>query len=526
MRAAGDLSKVLVAREQGRIPWPFSPGHWTPWYNAGGSEPRSADTRVNLTAMPVIGTKTKIVATVGPASETAERLTRLVEAGVAVFRLNMAHGRRGWHEAVLGRIRRVSEDLDRPLAILIDLGGPKIRLGPIAGGSVNCEIGHRFRFVVDAAAARGPNDLTSSHRALVQALEIGNVVLLVDGMVSMRVEEKQEGAVVCRVVQPGEIRSGAGINVPGVHLPGGALTEKDYGDVRWAAGHSVDFFGLSFVRRPEDVRELRDELRRLDSGARIVAKIERAEAVEALNEIIHEADAIMVARGDLGVEIDIARIAGVQKQVIRRCRQARVPVITATHMLESMRSSRLPTRAEATDVANAILDGSDASCSLLRRDRPLSGGGGGDDAVHRTRNGAADRAWVGPEPGVRSPQAASSIIDGIVEATSRLAKEIRATLVLVATRDGNTALLLSKQRSRTPILGISHHKATVRCMSLYWGVTPLHFPEAQDSGELLRRVTNWARKQDLLRPGDRVVLIASTHWTTTGHNMIVVDEVK
>ncbi|HWQ70482.1 MAG TPA: pyruvate kinase, partial [Patescibacteria group bacterium] len=209
------------------------------------------DTYVSLTVKPLISTKTKIVATVGPASETAERLTQLVEAGVAVFRLNMAHGRRDWHEAVLGRIRRVSEDLDRPLAILTDLGGPKIRLGPIAGGSVNCEIGHRFRFVVDPAAACGPNDLTSSHRTLVQQLEVGDVILLVDGLVSMRVEEKQEGAVVCRVVQPGEIRSGAGINVPGVQLPGGALTEKDYDDVRWAAGHSVDFYGLSFVRRPE-----------------------------------------------------------------------------------------------------------------------------------------------------------------------------------------------------------------------------------------------------------------------------------
>lgn len=482
---------------------------------------------MNLTAMPVIETKTKIVATVGPASETAERLTQLVEAGVAVFRLNMAHGRRDWHEAVLGRIRRVSEELDCPLAILTDLGGPKIRLGPIAGGRVNCEIGHRFRFVVDPPAARGPNDLTSTHRALVQQLEVGILVLLVDGMVSMRVEEKQQGAVVCRVVQPGEIRSGTGINVPGVQLPGGALTEKDYGDVRWAAGHSVDFFGLSFVRRPEDVRELRDELRRLDSGAGIVAKIERAEAVETLDEIIHEADAIMVARGDLGVEIDIARIAGVQKQIIRRCRRARVPVITATHMLESMRSSRLPTRAEATDVANAILDGSDAL--MLSAETAI--GRYPVEAVAMMRSIAREtepliEPWVGPEPGGCSPKAASSIIDGIVEATSRLAEEVRATLVLVATRDGNTALLLSKQRSRTPVLGISHHEATVRRMGLYWGVIPLYFPEAHDSGKLLRRVTNWARERDLVRHGDRVVLVASTHWTATGHNMIVVDEVK
>lgn len=317
-------------------------------------------------------------------------------------------------------------DLNRPLGVLTDLEGPKIRLGPIVGGSVNCEIGHRFRFVVNPAAARGPDDLTPSHRALVQQLDVGDVVLLVDGLVSMRVEEKQEGAVVCRVVQPGEIRSGAGINVPGVRLPGGALTEKDYDDLRWAAGHSVDFLGLSFVRRPEDVRELRGELRRLDSDARIVAKIERAEAVEVLDEIIHEADAIMVARGDLGVEIDIARIAEVQKRIIRRCRQARVPVITATHMLESMRSSRLPTRAEATDVANAILDGSDAL--MLSAETAI--GHYPAEAVAMMGSIAREtepllEPWVGPQPRGGSPLAESSIIDGIVGATSRLAEEIR-----------------------------------------------------------------------------------------------------
>jgi pyruvate kinase len=471
------------------------------------------------------GTKTKIVATVGPATETAERLAQLVEAGVDVFRLNLAHGRRDWHEAVLGRIRQVSKDLGHPLGILTDLGGPKIRLGPIAGESVNVEVGQVFRLVADPAAARGATDLTSTYPALVQQLDVGDVVLLVDGLVAMRVEAKQDGAVVCRVVQPGEIRSGAGINVPGVQLPGGALTEKDYGDVRWATAQSVDFFGLSFVRRPEDVRELRDELRRLGSNAQIVAKIEKAEAVEALDEIIGETDAIMVARGDLGVEIDMARIASVQKQIIQRCRQARVPVITATHMLESMRSSRLPTRAEATDVANAILDGSDAlmlSAETAIGHYPV-------EAVAMMRSIAREterllEPWFGREPGTRPGPTALPILDGLVEATSRLADEIRATLVLVATRDGHTALVLSKQRSRTPILGISDQEATVRRMSLYWGVTPLHFPEARDSAELLTRVKAWARERDLLRPGDRVVLLASTHWTATGHNMIVVDE--
>ena len=479
------------------------------------------------TSRPRIGTKTKIVATVGPASDTPERLAQLVEAGVDVFRLNLAHGRRDWHEAVLGRIRQVSQDVGRPLGILTDLAGPKIRLGPIAGGSVSGEIGQLFRFVSDPLAARERHDLTSTYGALVEQLEVGDMVLLADGTVSMRVEEKREAAVVCRVVQPGEIRSGAGINVPGIQLPGGALTEKDSSDVRWAAGQSVDVFGLSFVRRAADVRELRDELRRLNSDAQIVAKIEKAEAVEALDEIIRGSDAVMVARGDLGVEIDVARIAGVQKQIIRRCRQARVPVITATHMLESMRSSRRPTRAEATEVANAILDGSDAlmlSAETAIGQYPV-------EAVAMMRAIARETEPLlepsfGREPGVGPAPAVPPIIEALVEAASRLAGDIRATLVLVATWEGNTALVLSKQRRHTPILGISSHEATVRRMCLCWGVTPLHVPDFHDSGELLRRVTDWARGRDLLDRTDRVVLIASTHWTATGYNMIVVDEVR
>jgi pyruvate kinase len=481
--------------------------------------------RVGLTSRPHIGIKTKIVATVGPATETAERLAQLVDAGVDVFRINMAHGRSDWRDAVVGRIRQVSTDLDRPLAILADLGGPKIRLGPVPGGSVECEVGQAVRFVADPAAAQASHDLTLTHGGVVHQLAVGDMVLLGDGMVSMQVEEKFEAVAVCRVVQPGEIRSGTGVNVPGIRLPGGALTEKDRGDVRWAAGHSVDFLGLSFVRFAADVQELRDALQRLGARTQIVAKIEKAEALERLDEIIDASDAIMVARGDLGVEIDVARIAGVQKQIIRRCQRARRPVITATHMLESMRSSRLPTRAEATDVANAILDGSDAlmlSAETAIGQHPV-------EAVAMMRSIARETEPLlppspEPGPGGRTPPAAAPVGEALAEAASRLADEIRAALVLVATRDGHTARMLSSRRSRTPILGFSDREDTVRRMCLYWGVTPRHLPECHDSGDLLRWVADWGRRRDLLHPGDRVVVVASTHWSATGHNMIVVED--
>jgi pyruvate kinase len=392
---------------------------------------------------------------------------------------------------------------------------------------VQCELGEVFRFVVDPLSARTTHELTLTDSTVIHQLAAGDRVLLADGMVSMQVEHKDDMAAVCRVLQPGEIRSGTGVNVPGVRLPGGALTDKDRSDVRWVAGRPVDFVGLSFVRGAADVAELRDELRRLDSSAQIVAKIEKAEAVERLDEIIATSDAIMVARGDLGVEIDVSRIAGVQKQIIRRCQLARRPVITATHMLESMRTSLLPTRAEATDVANAIFDGSDAL--MLSAETAIGGYPVEAVAMMRSIAGETERLlepWPDLMPGTHPAPAAAPIDEALVEAAIRLADEIRAAAVLVATGDGHAALLLSKRRRRTPVLGFSHHERIVRRMCLYWGVTPRWLPGDRDDADLRSRMTEWGRRQGLFHPGDRVVLIARTGTSSgTGHNVITVEDV-
>jgi pyruvate kinase len=471
--------------------------------------------------------KTKIIATVGPASESVERLTELIRAGANIFRLNMAHGKPEWRDDVLGRIRDVSNRLATPVAVLADLSGPKIRLGAIPGGSLQCETGQVLRFVTAGGAGDDACDLTSTYSPLVSELSPGDLVLLADGTVSLRVEEKFAGTAVCRVEQAGEIRTGGGINLPGVELSAAALTDKDRDDLHWAVGAGVDFLGLSFVRRALDVRELRDELHRLKSPAQIVAKIEKPQAVAALDDIIRESDAIMVARGDLGVEIDVARVPTVQKDIIERCHQARVPVITATQMLESMRTNRIPTRAEATDVANAILDGSDAvmlSAETAMGQYPV-------EAVATMNRIAREaehllRPRFGRDQGDRPHSCPIDITESLVEATSRLADQVCAKLIIVATRTGNTALFLSKQRSRTPIVGISDSEVAVRRMCLYSGVMPLLAPDFRDSAQLLDHVTSWAKGQGLLSVGDRVVLIASTHWTATGHNMIGVHEVN
>jgi pyruvate kinase len=472
--------------------------------------------------------KTKIVATLGPASEGPDQLAALVAAGADVFRLNMAHGDHAWHDAVLARVRALGESLHRPIAVLTDLGGPKIRLAPIDGGKLDCAPGDIVFFVTDASAASSPRHLRSTYPTLVEELRVGDLVLLSDGTVALRVEQKQPDAVRCRCVQPGEIRSGGGINLPGADLAVPALTPKDYDDLRWAVAHGVDFIGQSFVRRAADVRLLRDELARLGGRAHIVAKIEKPQAVEALDDIIRGADAIMVARGDLGVEIDLARIAVVQKQIIARCQQARVPVITATQMLESMRTSRMPTRAEATDVANAILDGSDAlmlSAETAIGQYPVEAVAMMNRIAHETEPLIVPQFTLPAQPSAVTTDV-PAVPAAIVEATSRVADQIRAKLVIVATHSGNTALALSKWRSRTPILGISDEPATTRRMCLYWGVTPLDAPRFENSVELMRHVTQWGRDHQVLETGDRVVLVASTQGTAAGHDMMVVHEVR
>jgi pyruvate kinase len=478
---------------------------------------------MNSSSETATSAKTKIVATVGPASESVERLEAMIRAGVDVFRLNLAHGHYEWLERIIRKIQQTSARVDRPVALLADLGGPKIRLGQIPGGQIACETGQRFRFVTASAATDSPGELTSTYESLVAELKAGDLVLLADGTVSMSVEDKTADAATCVVVQPGEIRSGGGINLPGVELAVPALTDKDRRDLEWVATQPVDFIGLSFVRRAGDVAELRAELTRLKSDAQIVAKIEKPQALDSIEEIIRASDAIMVARGDLGVEIDVARIAAVQKDIIRRCHAARVPVITATQMLESMRSSRLPTRAEATDVANAILDGSDA---LMLSAETAIGQYPVESAAMMSRIALQTERLLQPrlaQPAAPSDQSdIPAVTESLVEAASRLADRISARLVVVATHTGRTARVLSRHRIQTPILGISDRLETVRRMCLYWGVTPLHAPHFRDSAELIQHVTEHARNRNMLAAGDRVVLIASTGWTSTRHDMIVV----
>lgn len=467
---------------------------------------------------------TKIVATVGPSSDTQETLESLIAAGVDVFRVNTAHGDQAQWETRLGQIRAASKHVGQLVAILVDLAGPKIRLGELPKGHVRFSVGQQVRFVRGTESEK-PEELVSNYDRLVDELSAGDRVMLADGTVSLVVEDAEPNHALCRVVQPGLVRSRQGINLPGAKLTIPTLGDDDRQHAAWAARNEVDFLGLSFVRKAQEIRELRSLLQSHGSEAQIIAKIEKPEALSNFEEIAAAADAVMVARGDLGVETDIAEIAVAQKQIIEVCNNLRKPVIIATQMLDSMQHSSIPTRAEVTDVANAILDGADA-CMLS-----------GETAIGAYPRQAVEmmhRIALATEPVYRKrpplpkpdldPESSNQITAATVYHAGRLAEEVDAKMVVVATASGHTALALSKNRSFVPTVGVSDSEATLRRMCLYWGVVPLTDAPTHHRSELLEYVVARGRERGYLVAGDRIVLITGTGLVSSAHNMVVVHE--
>ncbi len=490
----------------------------------------------NLPHEPLGKVRTKIVATLGPASRSEAVLRRMVEAGVDVFRLNFSHGTQAEHSEVLQRIRALSDEVKRPIAVLQDLGGPKIRLGAIAGDEVECHLGEKFVLTAEGSST-DPHRLTSTYQGLVQDLKENDQVLFADGMVAMVVESVSKEEARLRVTLEGRLRSRQGINVPGAALSVNALTEKDLQDLDWTAQNSVDYVGLSFVRRPEDVVALRQELERRGSRARIVSKIEKPQAVNQLEEIIAQSDAVMVARGDLGVEMDVARVPAIQKRVIAACNRARVPVITATQMLNSMETSSRPTRAEASDVFNAVLDGTDAvmlSGETAIGQYPVEAVATMNRIAKEAEDllfGPGGSAWSAVDPRANTASRARAsmiqpITESVVEAASLACRRLEARLLVVATHSGRTALALSKQRHATPTLALTDDSEVVRAMSLYWGVTPLACEGMQGAEQALALALDWAKPRGLIAQGDLVVLVSGTMPNSPIHNAMLVREVE
>jgi len=473
---------------------------------------------------PALHCRTKIVATLGPASSAPEMLVKLIHAGVDVFRLNMAHGTREQHEQQYRGIRDASRQAGRPVGILVDLAGPKIRLKELPGGEYHCQEGGQVRFV--RGEPQAPGDFATTYELLIDDLEVGDRVMLADGTVSLSVVERTNDYALCNVVQEGVVRSRQGVNLPGVKLRTPAMTDRDRDNAAWAAQVGADFIGLSFVRRAEDVHQLRRVLLEHRSRAKIIAKIEKPEALDCLEDIVAAADGAMVARGDLGVEIDVARIGVVQKQIIGICNRMQKPVIVATQMLESMHHNLRPTRAEATDVANAVLDGADA-CMLSGEtavgEHPV-------EAVAMMQRIALETEQLFQQ---RSPRGGNHsrimglhpITQAVVQGASQIARHLEAALIVVGSHSGATALAMSNQRNYVPVVGISDNPQTLRHMCLFWGVTPVENAPVQDSALVAKFIEEWGRQFNLLEAGQRILLVRGTMQGASVHNLLVVHEV-
>jgi len=500
--------------------------------------------------------QTKIVATVGPANESPEMLARLIRAGVDVFRLNMAHGGPQQQQPRLEAIRRASDEVGQTVAVLTDLAGPKIRLGPLPDDQVTLDADDTVEFIRPAteegqgeggtgktSAASEPLPpptphengghtyrLTTTYERLIDELAPGDRIMLADGTVALHVEHVDDDCARCSVSQPGLIRSRQGVNLPGVKLSVPALGPEDRENATWAAEQEIDFVGLSFVRRPGEVTELQQLLEEHKPSAsasrgQVIAKIEKPEAVEHIDQIIDATDGIMVARGDLGVEIDIAEVAVVQKRIIAECRRRRKPVIVATQMLDSMQHARVPTRAEVADVANAILDGADA-CMLSGETAIGKYPVQSVEMMHRIA--LATEPLCSRQPHAREEigpvEGDHAITETTVLAAGRMAEQLDAKMIVVASASGATALSIAKNRHSVPAVGVSDSPNTLRRMCLYWGVFPLAGVPTAEPRAMLEHVTDWARRIGSLNPGDRVILVAGTGLSSSAHNVIVVHE--
>ena len=459
--------------------------------------------------------RTKVVATIGPATAEPDRLEALLETGVDVCRLNFSHGSHESLKTTFDRVRAWSAAHERPVAVLGDLCGPKIRLNAVPAGTIVLKAGDTLRFIRgDADCTR--EALTVTYPRLIDELEVGHRVYIDDGLVRLLVIDHTSEEAVCNVTVGGAISSRKGVNLPDTRLSVPALTEKDRSDAQWAVKQGLDYVALSFVRSPSDVRELRRFLETIGGNAGLIVKIEKVEALEHIEELIELADGIMVARGDLGVEMDVWQVPLVQKGLTARCREAGKPVIIATQMLQSMINAPTPTRAEVSDVANAILDGADAvmlSAETAVGQYPLA-------AVDVMRRVAEVTEAYRAEAHRGEMPNATPIGDGrvsaIAEAAAKAALHLSARLIAVWTTHGDTVRMVARYRLPIPILGLTHDERVFRRMNLIYGVMPMRIRATGNPAEMPQELDERILSLGLASPGDLIVLVVSTKPTVRG----------
>jgi pyruvate kinase len=465
--------------------------------------------------------RTRIVATLGPASSSPEVLARLFHAGADVFRLNFSHGAHEDHLARIQAIRALERSVRRPIGILADIQGPKLRVGKFNAGRVQLQTGQRFRLDLDAT----PGDalrVQLPHPEIIAAASIGTTLLLDDGKLRLRVVNVRPDHLVTEILTGGQLSDRKGVNVPDVVLPIPALTKKDRADLAFVLPHGVDWIGLSFVQRPEDVIEAREIVA---GRAAIMSKLEKPQALDRLDDILALSDGVMVARGDLGVELPPEEVPLAQKRIVRAARALGRPVVVATQMLESMISAPAPTRAEASDVATAVFDGADAvmlSAETASGQYPFEAVNIMDRIIARVERDPGWRAMTEANRPAPEPNAG----DAIAAAARQVAHTICAKAIVAFTASGSTALRVARERPDCPIIGLTPDVGVARRLAIVWGVHALRSEVPTSMTDTVSRAIRAARLDGFAEPGDDIVVTAGIPFAEAGTNALRVARVK
>jgi len=471
--------------------------------------------------------RTKIVATIGPASRDRQVLERLVRAGVDVVRLNFSHGEPEDHLQVMRAVREISAAREHPVAVLQDLSGPKIRIGRLAGGQpVTLADGARIVITTDESIEGSASAISTTYPELPRDVRPGDRILIDDGNIELVVIRAVDRSVECEVVHGGLMRPHKGMNLPGARISAPGLTDKDRRDLALGIKNGVDYVAISFVRQAADVEEARAAIAALGGTAPVIAKIEKREAVEDLNAIVQAADGVMVARGDLGVELPTEEVPTLQKRIIQTANGAGKAVITATQMLESMVDHPRPTRAEASDVANAIVDGTDA---VMLSAETASGRYPVEAVETMSRIAVYTEEHLGQRDPVRRRASAYPtrlVARSLARVAAMVGEELECKLIVAFTASGSTACLVSMYRPRPPIAAITYDDDTCRRLALWWGVVPVKSGIARTTDEMVLEAEDLLKRKKLAGPGDVVLMLGGQTHTAGATNMIRVHTIS
>jgi pyruvate kinase len=467
-----------------------------------------------------VNRRTKIVCTLGPSSSDEPTIRGLVEAGMDVARLNFSHGTHTHHREVIRLVREAAKDAGKTIPILQDLQGPKIRVGQMRDDGVELVVGAQLILTTEAQALSDEHRVYINYPTLSEDLEAGAAIILDDGNLELKVREVRGRELVTEVVVGGVLRSRKGVNLPNVKTSTPSLTEKDLEDLRFGLAEGVDIIALSFVRDESDVSDLIWRVREAGQRVSIIAKIEKPEAVSRTDQILSKADGLMVARGDLGIEMSLSELPGIQKRIIRKCQEAAKPVITATQMLESMINNPRPTRAEVSDVANAVLDGTDAvmlsgETAIGRHPVRVV------ESMVRIIKEAEKHLWEQGEDRLDARSSTHEVTEAVSKTAYQLARQVGAVAIVCLTASGATARSIARHRPRVPVLAFTDDERVVGQLALTWGTKGFAIPFQADTDGGIKLVHDVLKQNHLARPGDVVVMTAGMPLPARGRTNMV-----